>query len=71
MVGPSLSDEEQAIQRKRLKLFLVGVVGASGGLVALANGGSLAVVVGATLGSLLLGVILVWYLATIAPRSGI
>jgi len=71
MVGPSLTDEEQETQRRRLKLGIVATVGASGGLVALANGGSPTIVAVATVAALLVGAVLVWYLSAIAPDSGL
>ena len=52
----------------RLQAGFVGLVGASGGLMALSVGASTNEILGVTLASLLVGVVLVAYLSWIVPR---
>lgn len=70
MVGPSMSDEEYDAGLNRLRAAFVVLVGASAALVALSNGGSLAVAAVALVAGLALGAVLVWYLGAILPSSG-
>jgi hypothetical protein len=58
MVGPSLTDEERDAANLRLKLGFVVVVAVSGGLVALAAGGSPVQLVAGVGGGLLAGAVL-------------
>jgi len=62
MVGPSLSDEDRAVASRRLKFGFVGLVGCSGGLVALSAGAAPTQVAGAALVGLVLGWALLVYL---------
>ncbi len=64
MVGP-ISPEERTSAMVRLKIATVLLVGVSGGLIALHSGAMPLVLVGATIGGLLLGVLLTWYLTRI------
>ena len=66
MVGPPTT-EERAISSRRLKLFVVALVGGSAGLIALQGGASLGVLVGSVVAGLALGWLLVWYLVQISP----
>ncbi|MFB6079401.1 MAG: hypothetical protein ABEJ81_00115 [Haloferacaceae archaeon] len=66
MVGPSLSDEERDAASLRLKAGFVLLVAASGGLVALQAGGSLAELGVAVGAALLLGIALVLFLQRLA-----
>ena len=66
MVGPPTA-EERAISSKRLKLFIVALVGCSAGLIALQGGASLLAILVAVVGGLVLGWVLVWYLVRISP----
>ena len=61
MVGPSLTDEERDLASRRLKLGFVGLVAASGGLIAVQAGGSLPVVAAGLVGGALLGAVLLWF----------
>lgn len=67
MVGPSMTDEDRRSLSLRLQVGFALLVGVSGGLVALQAGGSLVAVLGATVGGLLVGAALTWYLVKIAP----
>ncbi|WP_135534270.1 hypothetical protein [Halostella pelagica] len=67
MVGPSLSDEEREQKRKRLMAGFVLLVGGSAGMIAVQGGADLGSVAAVTVAGLLLGLVLVYYLATIAP----
>jgi heme A synthase len=60
MVGP-ISPEERQSKMVKLKLGVAGLVGVSGGLVAVQSDGSLPVVVGAVLAGTVLGAALAWY----------
>jgi len=62
MVGPSLSDEDRRVASRRLKLGFVGLVGCSGGLVALAADATPVQALAAVLVGLLVGGALVAYL---------
>lgn len=66
MVGPP-TPEERAISSRRLKLFVVALIGASAGLIALQAGGTLLVILAAAIAGLALGWVLVWYLVQISP----
>jgi len=70
MVGPSLTPEEYAAGLDRLRASFVLLVGASGGLVAFANGADVLTAGGTFLLALALGGLLVWYLGVILPESG-
>lgn len=61
MAGP-ISDEDRRRTMTRLKVGVVLLVGASGGLITSQGDASLEVVVAAVAGGLLLGALLVWYL---------
>ncbi len=65
MVGPP-SREEHAAGMARLKIGIVLLVGASGGLIALHGGADVLGVVLATLSALVVGALLTWYLIWIA-----
>jgi hypothetical protein len=69
MVGPSISDEERERKRKRLMAGFVFLVGGSAGMIAVQGGADLPSVAAVTISGLLLGVILVYYLASIAPSG--
>ncbi|NHN40729.1 hypothetical protein G9C85_03640 [Halorubellus sp. JP-L1] len=62
MVGPSLSEADRDLGMSRLQAFVVGLVAASGALVALYADASFAVVAGATVGGGLVGLGLWYYL---------
>ncbi|WP_231182708.1 hypothetical protein [Haladaptatus sp. DYF46] len=64
MVGP-ISQEERSAAMTRLKIAIVLLVGASGGLIALHGGGGPAALVAATAGGLVVGALLTWYLTRI------
>jgi hypothetical protein len=64
MVGP-LTEEDRAAASLRLRVGIVALVGASGGLVALYGGGNLLGVAAGVAGGLVLGILLVWYLVWI------
>lgn len=66
MVGP-LSGEERDAFAVKLKIALVAVVAASGGLMAIHGGASLPVVAAAVLGGLVVGVLLV---RIVFPETG-
>ena len=66
MVGPPTA-EERAISSRRLKLFIVALVGGSAGLIALQGGASLLAILIALVVGLALGWLLVWYLVQISP----
>jgi type IV secretory pathway TrbD component len=69
MVGPSLTPEEYAAGVSRLRLTFVVLVGASGALIALANGAGLLLAAVAFVAALALGGVLVWYLGVILPGA--
>lgn len=69
MVGPSLSTEEKQVASLRLKAAIVGLVGASAGLMALQVRASLVQTTLFVAGGLILGVLLVAYLVRIAPTN--
>lgn len=54
----------------QLQVGIILLVGVSGGLIAVFGDASLAGVAVATVGGLVLGVLLTWYLTRIAPDSG-
>lgn len=62
MVGPSISDDKRTDGMRRLKIGFVGLVGVSGGLIAIQGGAPLSLVALAVLGGLLTGGALLWYL---------
>jgi predicted lysophospholipase L1 biosynthesis ABC-type transport system permease subunit len=62
VVGPSLTDSERDIASRRLKLSFVGLVAASGGLIALQAGGSLVIIAAGIVSGLVLGAVLLWFL---------
>lgn len=62
MVGPSQTKSERDDAMGRLRLFVIGLVGASGGLVSLYADASLPVVALAVLGGAVAGAIIWWYL---------
>lgn len=64
MVGPT-SKEEHSSAMLRLKIAIVLLVGASGGLIAFHGGATPVVLVGAIVGGIILGVLLTWYLSRI------
>ncbi len=64
MVGP-ISKEERSSAMLRVKIAIVLLVGVSGGLIALHGGATPVVLGGAVVGSLILGVLLTWYLGRI------
>lgn len=64
MVGP-VSREERSAAMTRLKIGIVLLVGASGGLIALHGGASPPVLVAAIVGGLVVGALLTWYLTWI------
>jgi membrane associated rhomboid family serine protease len=64
MVGP-ISQEERSAAMTRLKIGVVLLVGASGGLIALHGGAGPLVLVAATVGGLVVGGLLMWYLSWI------
>ncbi|MFH5799235.1 hypothetical protein [Haladaptatus sp. CMAA 1911] len=64
MVGP-ISQEERSAAMTRLKIGVVLLVGASGGLIALHGGGGPVVLVAAVVGGLIVGTLLTWYLTWI------
>jgi Flp pilus assembly protein TadB len=65
MVGPSLSDHDRQVASRRLKLGFVGLVGCSGGLVALAVGATHAQALAAVLAGVLVGWVLLRYLVSV------
>jgi len=70
MVGPSLSDADRELGTSRLQAFVVGLVAASGALVALYADAALAVVAAAAVGGGLVGLVL-WYYLVYAYRDGV
>jgi hypothetical protein len=66
MVDP-ISDEERSAFALKVKVAIVVLVGGSAGLVAVANGASLALAGGAVLAGLVVGVVLV---VIVFPGSG-
>ncbi|GKZ12583.1 MULTISPECIES: hypothetical protein [Haladaptatus] len=64
MVGP-MSREERSAAMLRLKIAVVLLVGASGGLIAFHGGASVLGLVAATVGGLVVGALLTWYLSWI------
>jgi len=72
MAGPISQEERQRTMRK-LKVGVVLLVGLSGGLITSQGEASWQVVVAAVAGSLVVGVVLVWYLfpdlQTLSPGS--
>jgi membrane protein YdbS with pleckstrin-like domain len=70
MVGPSLTDEEQRVASMRFKIAFVLVVGFSAGIIAFQTQGSLVQVAVATVAGIVLGVLLIVYLASIVPTGG-
>lgn len=69
MVEPSVTDEDRARFSRQLKAGFVLLVGASGGLVSLQVDPSPLQVAGAVAGGLVVGALLVWYLAYILPAA--
>jgi ammonia channel protein AmtB len=69
MVGPSISDEEKERKRKRLMAGFVLLVGGSAGMIAVQGGAGPVSVAAVTVAGLLLGVVLVYYLSSIAPSG--
>ena len=67
MVGPSLSEADRQKRRNRLKAAFVLLVGASAGMIAVQGGADLVSVVVIAVVGLLLGVVLIYYLSSIAP----
>ena len=65
MVGPP-SREERASEMVRLKIGVVLLVGVSGGLIALHGGADILGMAVATLGALVVGALLTWYLTWMA-----
>ena len=61
MVGPSLTDEERDVASRRLKLGFVGLVAASGGLIAVQAGGSLPTVAAGFVAGAVIGTALLWF----------
>lgn len=70
MVGPSLTDEEQRLASMRFKVAFVLVVGFSAGIIALQAQGSLVQIAVATVAGIVLGWVLILYLASIVPSGG-
>lgn len=66
MVGP-ISSEERSTFALKMKLFLVTVIAASAGLIALQGDASLPLLVGAVVVGALSGTLLVWF---VFPGSG-
>jgi hypothetical protein len=64
MVGP-MSDEERTAAMTRLKAGVVGLVGASGALVALHGGAEPMGIAAALVGGLVVGAGLTWYISRI------
>ncbi len=64
MVGP-MTREDRSAAMSRLKIVIVLLVGASGGLIALQSGADMVGVLAAVVSGLLLGVLLTWYLTWI------
>jgi hypothetical protein len=62
MVGPSLSDRDRRVASRRLRVGFVGLVGCSGGLVALAVSATPAQALAAVLAGVLVGGALLLYL---------
>jgi F0F1-type ATP synthase assembly protein I len=69
MVGPSITDEEKERKRKRLMAGFVFLVGGSAGMIAVQGGADPVSVAAVTVGGLLLGVVLVYYLSSIASSG--
>ncbi|WP_135822017.1 hypothetical protein [Halostella litorea] len=67
MVGPSIPEEEQERNMTRLKAGFVLLVGVSAGMIAVQGGAGLTSVLAVVAAGLVLGVLLVYYLSTIAP----
>lgn len=67
MVGPSLSEAEREGRFRTLKTAFVGLVGLSGGLVALWGDASLPLIGASILGGLVVGFVLLWHLSLTAP----
>jgi hypothetical protein len=68
MVGPSLSEEGRRVASRRLKVGFVGLVGVSAGLVALAGGGTATQALVALAGGLVVGAVLLRYLASVGAE---
>ncbi len=64
MVAP-MSREDRSSAMSRLKIAIVLLVGASGGLIAFQSGANTVGMLAATVSGLLLGVLLTWYLTWI------
>lgn len=62
MVGPSRSTTERDSARGRLRLFVIGLVASSGGLVSLYADADLPVIASAVVAGGVLGAIIWWYL---------
>jgi hypothetical protein len=65
-----MTPDEYETRLTRLRAGFVALVGASGALVALANGGGPALAGVALAAGLVLGAAMVWYLGAILPTSG-
>lgn len=63
MVGSSITDEERSVASARLKAGFVLLVGVSGGLVSLQGDPTPVQALGATVGGLLVGYLLMLFLA--------
>jgi hypothetical protein len=70
MVGSSISEEDRRAWNRVIGIGFVAVVGGSAGLIGLANDAPLTVVAGLTAGGLVVGVALVYYLASLSMDSG-
>jgi hypothetical protein len=68
MVGPSLTDHDRQVASRRLKLGFVGLVGCSGGLVALAAGAAPVQALAAVLAGVVVGGALLLYLGRVGQE---
>ncbi len=68
MVGPSHTDEERRTATVRLGAGFVGLVAASGGLVALTAGGTLAQLGGGVAGGGAVGLVLLLFLRSLSGQ---
>ncbi len=64
MVGP-MTRQDRSSAMARLKIAIVLLVGASGGLIALQTGASVVGLAAAVVSGLVVGVLLMWYLTWI------
>lgn len=68
MVGSSLSDEKRSSLQRRLLGAFVLLVAVSGGLVALQSDATVEQVGAASVGGLVVGVVLVWFLVRLSEE---